>query len=70
VTNPDTPAEPPDFAQVARVLWRLKDQIDSGVVTATPAMRYRLEGAAMAFAALEDGGRLDVDELLSALGIA
>jgi hypothetical protein len=67
VTNPDTAGEPPDIAEVARVLWQLAKQIDSGAVTATPAMRYRLEGAAMALAALGEGRRLDIDELLSAL---
>jgi len=67
VTSPDAPVEPPDITEVARVLWRLTEQIDSGAVTATPAIRHRLEGAAMAFAALGQDRHLNIDELLATL---
>jgi hypothetical protein len=70
MTKSGTPSDPPDYSEVAGVLWRLSEQIGSGAVTATSAMRYRLEGAAMAFAALGEDRLLNVDELLTALDIA
>jgi len=45
----------PNYGQVAEGLGKLLDAIEAGEMDATPAMRYRIEGAIVAFRAVAEG---------------
>jgi len=55
----------PDYGLVSEGLRKLLDVIKAGEMDATPAMRYRIEGAIVAFRAVADGRVPDLSDLSS-----
>jgi len=53
----------PDYGQVAEGLRTLLDAIEAGEMDATLAMRYRIEGAIVAFRAVAEGRVPDLSDL-------
>lgn len=59
----------PDPGEVALALYRLLADIDSGAMPAPPAVRYRLEGAALALTAMAEDRIPTVGDLLAILWV-
>jgi hypothetical protein len=57
----------PDDTEVAAALWRVVGHMESGDLAGTAAVRYRLEGAALALVVVSSGGPVDANALAAEL---